>query len=122
MDGVEVIRVVKVIGCTKLTNQLIVPWLVKFQQLIKPHGAQVMNDLLEFLLQKLTKIVSINELYQNDYRLMFVDVLEIDQMVIKVKMKAVPKVVLNPKILGLTIEGAGTLIPYIGHFVEIVNW
>jgi hypothetical protein len=48
MDGVEVIRVVKVIGCTKLTNQLIVPWLVKFQQLIKPHGAQVMNDLLEF--------------------------------------------------------------------------
>ena len=52
---------------------------------------------------------------------MLSEVAEVDQMMIEIKVKRVPKPILNPQILGLIIERLGTLTMNLRHLVTIVN-
>ena len=121
MNDISVAGSVQVIGCIELTNQLIVPWLAELHQWLKPHHLQVTDHLLKLQLRHLTKVVSVNVLHLNHWRLMLSEVAEVDQMMIEIKVKRVPKPILNPQILGLIIERLGTLTMNLRHLVTIVN-
>ena len=52
---------------------------------------------------------------------MLVDVAEVDQMMIEVKVEWLSEPVLYPQILGLIIEGLSTLTTDLKHLVMVVN-
>jgi len=56
-------------------------------------------------------MVHVNGLHLNHKRLILLDILEKNHMMIEVEVKRMPKMGLKPKILGLIIEGLGMLFP-----------
>jgi hypothetical protein len=57
----------------------------------------------------------------NHWSLLLVDVAEIDQMVIEVKVKWLPEPILNPHVLGLIIERLGTPMINLRHLATIIH-
>ena len=92
---------VQMIGGIELTNNLIVPRLAELHQLLKSLPPQVNDKLLDLRFRHLTKFVSINGLHLNHWRLMLSDVVEVDQVVIEIKMKRLLELIVNPQILAL---------------------
>ena len=81
-----------------------------------------MDQLLNLQTRHLTKSVGVNGLHLNHWSLLLVDVAEIHQMVIEVKVKRVTEPILNPQILALfLIKISSTLLMNLRHLVTIVN-
>ena len=80
-----------------------------------------MDQLLNVQTRHLTKFIGVNGLHLNHGSLVLVDIAEIDQMVIEVKVKRLPEPVLNPQVLGLIIERLGTLMMNLRHLAMIIH-
>lgn len=80
----------------ELTDDLIVPWPAKLQQVSKPHCAQITNKCLNLRLLPKTKMESVNALYLNDWRHALLLRPEVHQVSIEVNVKRVPKPILKP--------------------------
>ena len=119
------VRSVHVIGGIKLIdNNLIVLGLVKFHQLLKPHSLQITDKLLNLQLWSLMMTISVNVFHVKDRRLSLLAMEKpvMDQVIIEIEVKGVPKPILNPQILAFfRIKIAGTLFSEPLHIVTIVN-
>ena len=80
-----------------------------------------MDQLFNIQTRHLTKFIGVIGLHLNHWSHLLVDVAEIDQMVIEVKVKWFPKPVLNPQVLGLIIERLGTPPPNLRHLAMIIH-
>jgi hypothetical protein len=122
MNGM--IRDIQVIGSIKLTNDLSIPRLAKLHQLPKIHPLQIMDQLLQLQLRQLTKAESINVFHVKHRRhtLRTIKKMMIDQVVIEVEVKMVPKTILKPEVLAFfLIEIGGTIISKLPQEVSVVN-
>ena len=112
---------VQVIGGTELTYNLIVSRHVELYQWLQPHPPQVMEQLHHVQARQLAKLKSANGLHLNPWGLSLVDVAEINQMMIEVKVKWLPEPGLNPKTLGLIIERFCMSTTNLSHMATIIN-
>ena len=79
-----------------------------------------MEQLRHVQARQLAKL-NVNGLHLNPWGLSLVDVAEINQMMIEVKVKWLPEPILNPQILGLIIERLGMLTMNLSHMATIIN-
>ena len=121
MNDMSIRPSVQVIGGIELIDILIVPRLVELYQWLQPHPPQVTEQLHHVQDRQLAKLKSVNGLHLNHWGLSLVDVAEIDQMMIEVKVERFPEPVLNLQILGLIIERLGTPTTNPSHMVMIIN-
>ena len=80
-----------------------------------------MDHLLKLQTRQLTKFIGVNGLHLNHWSLLLVDVAEIDQMVIEVKVTWLLELVLNHQVLGLIIERLGTSTTNLRHMETIIH-
>ena len=86
---------VQVIGGVELTDNLIVPWLTELHQWLQPHPPQVMEQLLHIRSRQLAKLKGLNSLHLNHQSLLLVDEPKKHEVMVEIKMKQLPELVLN---------------------------